>query len=411
MRKSTRNRLAAPFLTAIFGALCGAIFAALAGAAISAERQSLDWLRYDRGAAGYEIDRDLGDPARHEARPIWADDQDLGAPDHVLLIIPKRSVDAYSTSVDTILGAFHERRRAARFSIWYYAGDPAIAEEALAWAEGAGVDLIMTVGSDATALIHETYRGPGLIPVVTSASKDPVLMGQAPTYDGGSGDNIAYTSINLKVETLIPLLRQVFPELRDIWVLYAERNVSAIETQLQPLIDYAAANPEQGLRIGEISVANHERAPADLARKMPDVIARIEAEDPERRRTVFWITGSTSVYDHIGLINQLAAGAPVLAALPDVVRAGSESAILSIGVNQSSAVHLAALYALRILAGEAKASDLPVGQVSPPDIAINFLKVEEIGLTLPFSFFEDATFIYDRTGAPARAFGQRIRSN
>ncbi|MEO0361290.1 MAG: ABC transporter substrate binding protein, partial [Pseudomonadota bacterium] len=331
------------------------------------------------------------------------------ATDHVMLLIPKRSVAAYSVSVDTILGAFRERRRPARFSVWFYDGDRALAEEALLWAEASEVDLVMTVGSDATALLSEIYRGPGLIPVVTSASKDPVLMGQTPAHDRGSGDNFAFTSINLNVETLVPMLREVFPELSRIWVLYARKNVSAVETQLRPLIDYAAAHPEQGLTIGEIAVENYEEAPEDLARLMPAATAEIEASDPERRRSVFWITGSTSVYDHIGLIDRLAGGAPVLAALPDVVRPGSESAALSIGVNQSSAVHLAALYALRILSGDAAPGDLPVGQVSPPDIAINFLKVEELGLTLPFSFFEDATFIYDRSGAPARAFGQSVR--
>ena len=101
----------------------------------------------------------------------------------------------------------------------------------------------------------------------------------------------------------------------------------------------------------------------------------------------------------------------MLAALPDVVRSGPDSAVLSIGVNQSSAVHLAALYAISVLDGSAKVGDLPVGQVSPPDIAINFMKVEEMGLTLPFTFFEDATFIYNRAGRAAREFGQRVPVN
>ncbi len=101
----------------------------------------------------------------------------------------------------------------------------------------------------------------------------------------------------------------------------------------------------------------------------------------------------------------------MLAALPDVVQPGSDSAVLSIGVNQSSAVHLAALYAISVLDGSAEVGALPVGQVSPPDIAINFMKVEETGLTLPFTFFEDATFIYNRAGRTAREFGQRVPVN
>ena len=96
---------------------------------------------------------------------------------------------------------------------------------------------------------------------------------------------------------------------------------------------------------------------------------------------------------------------PVAATLPDVVREGNDSAVLSIGVNQSSAVQIAALYAIDILLGKAKAGDLKVGLVSTPDIAISFRRAREIGLEIPFSFFEAATFIYDYDGRQVRSFG------
>ncbi len=46
----------------------------------------------------------------------------------------------------------------------------------------------------------------------------------------------------------------------------------------------------------------------------------------------------------------------------------------------------------------AKASELKVGLVSPPDITINFRKVRDIGMTVPLSFFEAAGTIYDYDG-------------
>ncbi|MEM7522729.1 MAG: ABC transporter substrate binding protein, partial [Pseudomonadota bacterium] len=229
-------------------------------------------------------------------------------------------------------------------------------------------------------------------------------------YDEGSGANIAYTSINVRVETLVSKLRQVFADLENIYVLYARNNESAVQTQLRPLEDYAD-DPAQNLNIGEIPVENASTAVDDLRDRVPVAVAEILARDPEGRKSIFWITGSTSVYNHIGLINELAGDIPVLAALPDVVKPGAESAVLSIGVNQSTAVHLSALYAIRVLEGSAEVGSLPVGQVSPPDIAINFMKVDEMGLTLPFTFFEDATFIYDRFGRTAREFGQRVPVN
>lgn len=387
-------------------ALCLTLFASAALA--QAERPNIDWLQYDRTSDGYDIDLLPSDPARHEVTPEWSDT----APedwDHVILMIPKKSVTAYSVSVGSILATFRERRRPARFSVWYFNNKPGVGQEALDWAEAQGADLILTVGSDATIFVHDAYRG-GKIPVVTSASKDPVLMGQIDAYDGGSGHNIAYTSINVRVETLISKLRQVFADLENITVLYARKNTSAVQTQVQPLKDFAA-DPAQNITVSEVVVEDAGSAQVDLRERMPGAVSKLKDADPESRKSIFWISGSTSVYANIGLINELSGGIPVLAALPDVVRSGPDSAVLSIGVNQSSAVHLAALYAISILDGSAEAGTLPVGQVSPPDIAINFMKVEEMGLTLPFTFFEDATFIYNRAGRTAREFGQRVPVN
>jgi putative ABC transport system substrate-binding protein len=52
-----------------------------------------------------------------------------------------------------------------------------------------------------------------------------------------------------------------------------------------------------------------------------------------------------------------------------------------------------------------------VGLVSPPDIAISFLKAREIGLRLPFSFFERASFIYDYDGKAVRTLTSKMGEN
>jgi putative tryptophan/tyrosine transport system substrate-binding protein len=45
--------------------------------------------------------------------------------------------------------------------------------------------------------------------------------------------------------------------------------------------------------------------------------------------------------------------------------------------------------------------------VSPPDIAVSFLKAREIGLRVPFSFFESASFVYDYDGRPVRTIASK----
>ncbi len=98
----------------------------------------------------------------------------------------------------------------------------------------------------------------------------------------------------------------------------------------------------------------------------------------------------------------------MLSVVPDVVQAGDDSAVLSIGISFESNAHLAAIYAADVLLGRAKAGDLKVGIVSPPDIAINFRKAREIALEIPFHFFESAGFIYDYEGRPVRENGKPV---
>jgi putative ABC transport system substrate-binding protein len=373
-----------------------------AGPAAAAGRPVLDWLQYDpEQLRGWDLVRNPQDSARQTLTPRWAEGRTLH---HVLLLVPIRSVDAYSISVNTILAVFRDRDLPTAFEVWFYDQDPAIAAEALAWAEKSRQDLIITVGSLATEYVHAHYRG-GAIPVVTSASKDPVLMGQVPDYGSGSGTNIAYTSINVSTETELAYLLRLIPELHEIAVIYAENNKSAVQTQVKPL---EAAAGRHGLSVHHVKVRDEAHAVEDITNGLPLVMAALRSADPDLRRSILLVTGSTSVYDQIGLINRYTGRLPVIATLPDVVRPGSDSAVLSIGVNQSTAVQIAALYAIAILTGQARAGDLKVGVAAPPDIAISFRRAREIGLRIPFDFFEAATFVYDYQGRQVRAFGQRV---
>jgi putative tryptophan/tyrosine transport system substrate-binding protein len=375
-------------------------------ATAAGERPRLDWLQYDPELLkSYEVSAEAGDSARQAVTPTWtAGAAAASKPYRILLLIPIKSVDAYSISVNTILGVFRDHEIPAVFELWFYDKQPAIAGESIAWAEGASIDLIMTVGSLATEYVHSNYRG-GRIPVVTSASKDPVLMGQMPDYVSGSGTNIAYTSINVSIDAELAYLGQLIPKLRNIAVIYAQDNKSAVETQVRPL---KAAAPQAGIAISEVVVRDESHAVEDIDARLPPVVDLLRQGDPELKHSILLVTGSTSVYDQIQRINSHTGPLPVIATLPDVVRAGEDTAVLSIGVNQSTAVQIAALYAIAILTGEAKVGNLKVGVASPPDIAISFLRARRIGLKIPFGFFESATFIYDYDGRPVRAFGQRL---
>jgi len=383
------------------------VAAVLAVGALPAQaaRPMLDWLSYDSSAeSDYTINRDTGDTARHSIQPSWAPEEQRRTAKLVMLLIPKRSEIAYSTSVNTILQVFRQHGVPVRFSVWFYDEDDAVAQEALEWAYAQPVDLIMSVGSVATVYLHDHHRG-NRIPAVTSASKDPVASGQVADPKAGSGTNIAYTSINVATDTLVAYLRRLVPNLTTIGVLYSRDNDSAIKTQVEPLHDAA---DELGLTLVDISVADDASAEAELNTSVPAGLDTMRRADPDLRRSVLLVTGSTPVYERIAQVNRHAGRVPVVSMLPDVVRPGADSALLSIGVNQSSAVALAAVYAKDVLLGRADPATLPVGTVSPPDLAINFLVAQRIGIKIPFSFFESATFVYDPDGRAVIEFGQRV---
>jgi len=137
---------------------------------------------------------------------------------------------------------------------------------------------------------------------------------------------------------------------------------------------------------------------------------KMRKSDPLLENSIFWITGSTAVFREIHTIDQHSDRVPVLSLVPDVVKAGDDSAVMAIGITFDSNAQLAALYGIDVLTGKAKVGDLKVGIVSPPDIAISWRKAREIGMNIPFSFFESASFVYDYEGKMVRYRGKQVDS-
>lgn len=58
--------------------------------------------------------------------------------------------------------------------------------------------------------------------------------------------------------------------------------------------------------------------------------------------------------------------------------------------------------------GEKAPGELPVGVISPPDIAINFKLVRKINMKIPYSFFELANFIFNYQGTQVKKKGRIV---
>ncbi len=327
-----------------------------------------------------------------------------GADTRRILVLYPRPSSAYDTAISKILDVFADKDIAAEFTVVNFQKQDELGEAALARAERGGYELIFSMGSESTAWLFENYRDGG-IPVVSVCSKDPVQLGQMPAYDVGSGTNFAFTSLNMPVEAQMAYVLELKPQLRNIGVLVDSKNVSAVETQAKPVADYAR---RRGIQVLYLAIENPETAREELAELVPEAVADMRKNDPTLDHSVFWITDSTSVFNEIATINDNADRVPVLSVVPEVVQAGKDSAALSVGISFESNAHLAAIYGAGVLSGRFRVHDLPVGIVSPPDIAINFRKVREIGLRVPFSFFESASFIYDYEGQSVRNNGASV---
>ena len=328
-----------------------------------------------------------------------------GGPVMPVMVIFPRPSSAYDIAMNKILDVYEEKDLNVEFLLYNFDKDHGRGKRAVTIAEERGYRLIFSMGSESTAWLWSNYRG-GEIPIVSVCSKDPVVLGQAPSYEVGTGSNFAFTSLNMPIEVQMAYVKELKPDLKNLGILVNSKNVSAVETQAKPMQRYAE---RLGIRVQELAVESPEDAAEELQALVSKAVAVMRKNDPTLSNSAFWITGSTVVFREIAAINRNSDRVPVLSVVPDVVMPGPDSAVLSIGVSFESNAHLAAIYGADVLQERVEVGDLPVGIVSPPDIAINFLKAREIGLEVPFSFFESASFVYDYEGRTVRDNGKPVR--
>ena len=325
------------------------------------------------------------------------------AAQQVMVIYPRPS-SAYDIAITKVLDVFAEKDMDVELTVYNFAKSDERGREALQLAESEDYDLIFSMGSESTAWLWDNYRG-GELPVVSVCSKDPVLLGQTDDYDVGTGTNFAFTSLNTPIEVQMQYLLELKPDLRNLAILVDSQNISAMQTQADPIARYAR---RRGIQVFDVAMRDPQNARQELARLVRSTVEDMRRNDPTLDNSVFWITGSTAVFREIRTINAHANRVPVISVVPEVVAAGDDSAVLSIGVSFQSNAHIAAVYGADVLSDRVDVGNLAVGVVSPPDIAINFRKARSIGLNVPFSFLESASTVYDYEGRPVREDGKSL---
>ncbi len=391
----TRRSLLGPLAAA-------AAFACLPGAAhANAVPNYADWFGY--GEEAMEEWTFIETPGTPWIVTIQRKGRNGQARQRVMVIYPRPS-SAYDIAITKVLDVFAEKDMDVELTVYNFAKSDDRGLEALGLAESGDYDLVFSMGSESTAWLWDNYRG-GELPVVSVCSKDPVLLGQTDDYDSGTGTNFAFTSLNTPIEVQMQYLLELKPALRNLAILVDSQNVSAMQTQADPIARYAR---RRGIQVFDVALRDPQNARQELARLVRSTVEDMRRNDPTLDNSVFWITGSTAVFREIRTINAHANRVPVISVVPEVVAAGDDSAVLSIGVSFQSNAHIAAIYGADVLSGRVDVGDLAVGVVSPPDIAINFRKARSIGLNVPFSFLESASTVYDYEGRPVRVDGKSL---
>ena len=315
----------------------------------------------------------------------------------VMVLYPRQS-SAYDVAISKILNVFAAKGIVAELTIINYRNDQQRGQFAVGVAATSPADLIFSMGSESTAWLWANYRN-GRIPIVTVCSKDPVLLGQATSYERGSGTNFAFTSLNVPIDVQMSYVAKLRPNLRNLAILVDNTNVSAVETQSKPIAEYARA---RGVQVFAVGIQEPLNVRDELDAEVAAAVAQMQKNDPLLDNSLFYVTGSTILFQEMGTVNARSSRVPILSAVPEVVQAGDDSATLSIGVSFESNAHLAAIYAVEVMTGRARIGELRVGVVSPPDIAISFRKARGIGLKIPFGIFESANNVYDYEGRLVR---------
>jgi putative ABC transport system substrate-binding protein len=381
----------------IVASLCLAVVLLVPAIPAHAEHVKSTWFKHgDDVPNAWSVAAVEGDPMRISIRPRFN-----SSPSKRVLVIYPRPSSAYDIAITKILQVFAEKDIDAEFTVINFNNEDARGQQALTTAERGKYGLIFSMGSESTAWVYGNYLG-GRIPVVSVCSKDPVELGQIKDYETGSNNNFAFTSLNMPIEVQMAYIRELRPSLRNFAILVDGKNVSAMQTQAAPMAKFAR---QLGIQVLEVIVSNPEKARAELQNLVPAAVRTMKKNDPNLVDSAFWVTGSTAVFREIGTINAHSDRIPVISAVPEIVKAGDDSAAISIGISFESNAHLAAVYGADVLTGRALAGELRVGIVSPPDIAINFRKAREIGMKVPFSFFESASYIYDYDGRAVRTAG------
>jgi len=244
---------------------------------------------------------------------------------------------------------------------------PALAAELVA----RKVDVLVASSSPATLAARQATR---TIPIVMPVSSDPVGEGLVASlaHPGGNITGLSVMAPELGAKRL-QLLRQVLaPSARSLGVMWnpAYKGMSA------RFRDAQAVAPSVGMAVRSLEVSN--------LREMEALFEAI-SKDPPAGLLLLADPLTLSLRERIVEFAR-EKRLPAIYEAREFVEAGG---LMSYGPNVRDMHHRAAYFVDRILKG-AKPDELPIGQPSRIELAVNLNAARELGLTIPQSILVSA---------------------
>jgi len=325
-------------------------------------------------------------------------------PKYKVLILCSKKSSSYILAFNKLLEVVEEKLPSIEFHFFNFNKNIERASEIIQYGEDQAVDLIIAMGSEAMAYSSKNLNEIET-PVVTCINKDPVLLGYVDDYISGSGNNIAYTSVNVPLNVNIEWLFKLRPSLKSITILYDPNHSSVVGSEVQPFIEYLE---ERNIKYFDGAVASGPELQNNLTETITKGLDFMSREDPGLNNSIFWVTSSTNIFSQMEIISTNTGIVPVVTSVPNIVNSSEYSAMLAFGIDRRNSANLTALYVVDILLGHSLPGDLPVGVVTPPDISISFQTAKRIGEIIPFEIFENASFVYGYDGTILREYGKTV---
>src|SRR2546421_4244523 len=225
------------------------------------------------------------------------------------------------------------------------------------------VDVIVTVGSTAGRVAHETTV---VVPVILTSGSDPVGDGLAKSLSRPGGNVTGVVALGRELSAKhLEVLKEVLPRLRKVAALLNPS--SAAEVKL--LAATRASADRLGLQIHAMEV------------RTPEDFDELFAAAGKANCDALLIIPSTMFYPHRNRIISLAAKYR-LASITGSTEYADTGILFVYGANREANFRRAGVYAARVLKGE-KPAEMPIEQPSQFDLIVNMKTAAALGIRIP----------------------------